>query len=160
MATVTGSEGGAGVLEGCFRGLWSHNPAWLGQEAAPPWCADLSLSHEVLLERTRQWAASGEGVQRTSSPPLRLAQSEEFGRHLVAVRAMAAGEVVMVEPPMLLALRERSPPSCLTCFRRATTYTCPACGFFLCGPECGAADHAEECEVLTASGPGTACHAP
>ncbi|XP_063844940.1 uncharacterized protein LOC135091329 [Scylla paramamosain] len=146
-----------GVLEERLRGLLCHNPAWLGQDAAPPWCADLSMNHEELLERTRQWAATGGGAQGASgsaTAPMRVAHNEELGRHLVAARDMAAGEVVVVEPPLLLALRERSPPSCLTCFRRATAYTCPACGFFLCGPECGAAAHAEECEVLRRLGLG------
>ncbi|XP_045108111.1 SET domain-containing protein SmydA-8-like [Portunus trituberculatus] len=153
-----GDAGGeVGVLEERLRGLLSHNPAWLGQDGAPPWCADLSMNHEELLERTRQWAAAGCGAQGASgsiAAPMRVAHSEELGRHLVATRDVAAGEVVVVEPPLLLALRERSPPSCLTCFRRATVYTCPACGFFLCGPECGAAAHAEECGVLRRLGLG------
>ncbi|XP_050730534.1 SET domain-containing protein SmydA-8-like [Eriocheir sinensis] len=147
-------EAGAGVLEERLRGLLAHNPAWLGPEAAPPWCADLSLSHEELLERTRQWREEGGGVTGPAAPPMRVVQSEELGRHLVAARDIAAGEVLLVEPPLLLSLRERSPPSCLTCFRRAITYTCPACGFFLCGPECGAAAHAEECAVLGRLGLG------
>ena len=173
MTSVTAPEGGVGcevgVLEERLRGLLSHNPSWLGQEAAPPWCADFSLSHEVLLQRTRQWAAAGSGTQGAAAgggtqgaastaaagaAPMRVVQSDELGRHLVAVRDVAAGEVVVVEPPLLLALRERSPPSCLTCFQRATAYTCPACGFFLCGPECGAAVHADECEVLRHLGLG------
>lgn len=161
MATVAATEGdagcGMGVLEERLSGLLPYNPTWLGQEAAPTWCADLSLSHEVLLEQTHQWAAAGgsaQGVSGSASAPMRVVQTEELGRHLVAVRDVAAGEVVVVEPPLLLALRERSPPSCLTCFRRATAYTCPACGFFLCGPECGAAVHAEECDVLRRLGLG------
>lgn len=149
--------GGTGVLEDHLLELLAHNPAWLGPEAAPPWCADLSLSHEELLERTRQWKEEGGGAPGTigtAGPPIRVMQSEELGRHLVAVRDISAGEVLLVEPPLLLSLRERSPPTCLTCFRRAVTYTCPGCGFFLCGPECGAAAHAEECSVLGRMGLG------
>lgn len=149
--------GGAGVLEEQLWRLLDHNPAWLGSEVAPLWCSDLSLTHEELLEATRQWAekeGSSSGTTSPVVPPIRVEHNEELGRHLVAVRDIAAGEVLLVEPPLLLSLRERSPPSCLTCFRRATTYTCPACGFFLCGQECGATEHAEECSVLGRLGLG------
>ncbi|XP_047475603.1 LOW QUALITY PROTEIN: SET domain-containing protein SmydA-8-like [Penaeus chinensis] len=138
---------GVAVFEEYLAHLAPHNPQWLA--CPPPWCADLRLSNEEVVggaERAfGEAAARGEGAMAL---PVRIAASDVLGRHLVATRNITPGEVVIVEPPLLLALRAKSPPYCSTCFRRARDYTCPRCGFFLCGEGCLTKRHKEECCFL------------
>ncbi|KAK8726625.1 hypothetical protein OTU49_009961 [Cherax quadricarinatus] len=131
--------------------LVPYNPAWL--TSPPPWATNMALSHEDLLAKTQEWR---EGVLWETTLQvggglagvLKVGVNPVYGRHLLAARGMKAGEVLLVEPPLLLALRAKSSPYCSSCFRRAETFTCPSCGFFLCGPECLTEAHREECVVL------------
>lgn len=138
---------GVAVFEEYLAHLAPHNPQWLA--SPPPWCADLRLSNEEAAGGGER--AFGEAAARGGDAlavPLKIAASDVLGRHLVASRSIAPGEVVIVEPPLLLALRAKSPPYCSTCFRRARDYTCPACGFFLCDEGCLTKRHREECCFL------------
>lgn len=151
---------GVAVFEKYMFYLLPHNAAWLANPQ--PWCTDLSLSNETVVNRTKEWAENlswdtylpelrrSEGV----APPVKVAVNDMFGRHLVATRPIAPGEVLIVEPPLVLSLREKSPPYCSTCYKRAEDFTCPSCGFFLCGIQCSTAEHQEECAVLQRLGLG------
>ncbi|XP_071549888.1 SET domain-containing protein SmydA-8-like [Panulirus ornatus] len=151
---------GVAIFEKYMCHLLPHNVTWLA--SPPPWCTDLSLSNETLVSRTKKWAEnlswdtylpelqSNDGV----APPVKVAVNDVFGRHLVATRSIVPGEVLIVEPPLILSLREKSPPYCSTCYKRAEDFTCPSCGFFLCSAECSTAEHQEECAVLQGLGLG------
>lgn len=145
-------EGGEGVavFEEYMAHLVPHNPQWLA--SPPPWCADLRLSNEAVVDgaggAAPGTATSGLRGCGALALPVKIAVSDVFGRHLVASRNIVPGEVVMVEPPLLLALRAKSPPYCSTCYKRARDYTCPKCGFFLCDENCHTKKHKEECSIL------------
>ncbi|KAG7174557.1 SET domain-containing protein SmydA-8-like 8, partial [Homarus americanus] len=156
ISTTTGSQNcveGVRVFEEYSLHLLPHNPAWL--TTAPAWVTSLSLPHHTLLANIQKWSQElswkthlSEEDRRGVAPPLRVGVNQMYGRHLVAARDMRAGEVVLVEPPLLLALRAKSPPYCSRCYRRAEHFTCPGCGFFLCGVECMTESHQEECAVF------------
>lgn len=80
--------------------------------------------------------------------PLEIGVSDICGRYLQATRDIAPGEVLMVEPPLVLATRPKSPIHCSTCYKINCDFKCPNCGFFLCGPECLTEDHKIECQIL------------
>nr|XP_045607352.1 uncharacterized protein LOC123763989 [Procambarus clarkii]XP_045607353.1 uncharacterized protein LOC123763989 [Procambarus clarkii]XP_045607354.1 uncharacterized protein LOC123763989 [Procambarus clarkii]XP_045607355.1 uncharacterized protein LOC123763989 [Procambarus clarkii]XP_045607356.1 uncharacterized protein LOC123763989 [Procambarus clarkii] len=158
---VTGKESdGVRVLEEYMVQLVPHNPTWL--PTPPSWATNMALPHEDLLAKIQAWRE--EVSWETTLPEvearggvsgaLKVGVSEVYGRHLVARRGVRPGEVLLVEPPLVLALRAKSPPYCLSCFRRAGEFTCPDCGFFLCGAQCLTEEHQEECALLRRLGLG------
>ena len=52
-----------------------------------------------------------------SSPVFTIHESEEKGRHVVAVRDIAASELILVDVPLLLSPHTKSRAQCLECAR-------------------------------------------
>ncbi|XP_037024983.1 SET domain-containing protein SmydA-8 [Bradysia coprophila] len=87
-----------------------------------------------------------EGQQSSSEPdqnnndqrPYEIANSKVMGRYLVSARNLKAGEVVIVEKPIVIG--PCGEPVCLGCYipipTRSNQYKCPGCGWRLCGPKC------------------------
>ncbi|XP_049816759.1 SET domain-containing protein SmydA-8-like isoform X1 [Schistocerca nitens] len=88
------------------------------------------------------------------SGPWRLSRSPLGGRGLVAARALSAGELVLRDPPLVLAPRAASAPLCLRCHRRATPdrlRQCARCHMPVCCDAAGDGQedhHAGECALL------------
>lgn len=73
--------------------------------------------------------------------PYAVVASAELGRHWVATRDVAAGEVLLEERPLVVGPKAGSSrPVCLTCYApvRAPA-VCSSCGWPMCGPRCEAA---------------------
>lgn len=87
--------------------------------------------------------------------PWRLGRSALAGRGLVAARDIGAGELVLRDPPLVLAPRAASAPLCLRCHRRADPdrlRQCARCHMPVCcdAPGDGGEDHhAGECALLS-----------
>lgn len=76
--------------------------------------------------------------------------SAELGRHWVATRDIAAGEVLLEERPLAVGPKAGAPAGvCLACYA-ATRNRCSACGWPACGPRCEtAAVHRDaECPLI------------
>ncbi|XP_060852323.1 SET domain-containing protein SmydA-8-like [Rhopalosiphum padi] len=82
---------------------------------------------------------TGTAGHAAAPPPYEVAESPELGRHWVAVRDIAAGEVLLEERPLVVGPKAGSPPVCLTCYAPDSGYRCSACGWPVCGPRCQAA---------------------
>ncbi|XP_064081211.1 SET domain-containing protein SmydA-8-like isoform X2 [Macrobrachium nipponense] len=80
--------------------------------------------------------------------PVEIGVSDTVGRYLKARRDIFAGEILFVEPPVAMATRPKSPPHCQNCYKQTSSFKCPDCGFFLCGPECLTDFHKTECQFL------------
>lgn len=90
----------------------------------------------------------------------KVAESEKFGRYVVATRNISAGEVIMKENPLVIGPKVVSFPLCLGCHRsiKATSpddetplsfYYCPDCGWPLCAPRCkNSNSHQAECKLM------------
>ncbi|XP_064081056.1 SET domain-containing protein SmydA-8-like isoform X2 [Macrobrachium nipponense] len=129
--------------------LLHHNPWWL--KDAPEWCRDKRIPNETMAVKAAEFSKSIQEFMQapdTVDCPMDISVSETFGRHLVATRDILPGELLLIEPPVVLTVRPRSPPYCTLCFKRAEQFTCPSCGFFLCGPECMTDEHKDECLLL------------
>ena len=101
-----------------------------------------------------------------SSPVFTIQKSEEKGRHVVAVRDIAAGDLALVDVPLLLSPHTKSRAQCLECARWVGggvsrliyliisrlvdgTFLCPKCNFPMCSQECSeGATHLQECQAL------------
>ncbi|KAL4089800.1 hypothetical protein QTP88_024764 [Uroleucon formosanum] len=70
------------------------------------------------------------------APAYAVVESPELGRHWVAARDIAAGEVLLEERPLVVGPKAGSPPVCLTCYAPSAGYRCSACGWPVCGPQC------------------------
>lgn len=92
--------------------------------------------------------------------PFRIAHSERFGRHLIATRAIRAGEIVLRERAIVRGPAQHTAPVCVGCLHALTPeqLTDPACACTRCGwPVCSAAcqeaaDHRAECALTVARG--------
>ncbi|XP_068223057.1 SET domain-containing protein SmydA-8-like [Palaemon carinicauda] len=129
--------------------LLQHNPWWL--KDAPAWCRDQRLPNETMAVKAAEFLGGLQELLQAPDAlacPMDISVSELIGRHLVATRDIHPGELLLIEPPLALTLRPRSPPYCTVCFKRAEEFTCPSCGFFLCGPGCMTDAHKEECSIL------------
>ncbi|KAK7056559.1 hypothetical protein SK128_026282 [Halocaridina rubra] len=153
--TTNHGENSIDVFENyVLQTLLSHNPWWLKE--APPWCSDIRLSNENMATQAKQWKNSVvtesylAELQRRESiiNPMNISVNDSFGRHLIATRDIAPGEMLLLEPPLVLGNRPQSPPYCSKCFKRTEDFTCPSCGFYFCGSECLTEDHREECSIL------------
>ena len=83
-------------------------------------------------------------------PVFAIRESEEKGRHVVAVRDIPAGELILEDRPLIVSPHTRSRAQCLECARLVSgTFLCPACNFPMCGPVCCDGDtHLQECRAL------------
>lgn len=110
----------------------------------------------------------GEGEQRlatdnqipavsggASGTPVRIHWCPEEGRHLIAARDIAAGEMVFREAPLVLVPRSEPTPVCLACltFLKGDWPACKGCGAPLCSPPCDGELHSKaECDLLASLG--------
>lgn len=87
---------------------------------------------------------------KTACHPYAVTASPELGRHWVAARDIAAGEVLLEERPLVVGPKAGSPPVCLACYAPATGRACSACGWPVCGPRCEAAPvhRLAECSLI------------
>ena len=82
---------------------------------APLTCGGCHTAHYCSRDHQRHmWAH-----HRTSCRPFKLVSSPSVGRHLVATRAIAPGEVILEEPPLTAGPKQYTPPVCLGCHRPA-----------------------------------------
>lgn len=92
------------------------------------------------------------GPHKAVCRPYAVATSPELGRHWVASRDIAAGEVLLEERPMAVGPKAGSPaPICLTCYAPLDgRRSCSGCGWPVCGTRCEAAPvHREaECRLI------------
>lgn len=91
---------------------------------------------------------------RPKCRPWRIARSSVLGRHMIATRDVAAGELLLEDPPLLLGPKNITEPVCLGCYRPVDgSYVCRGCSFPMCGPDCEASeDHQVECKAVKESG--------
>jgi len=67
----------------------------------------------------------------------KIGSSPELGNHLVANRAIKAGEVILREAPLVHGPSQMTIPVCLACYIPVDgSYMCPRSGWPLCGPTC------------------------
>lgn len=73
---------------------------------------------------------------------------------MVATRDMAAGELILSDPPLLIGPKQITESMCLACYRPADgSYNCKKCGFPMCDKDCSEAEaHQPECEAVRDSG--------
>lgn len=83
--------------------------------------------------------------------PYAVATSPELGRHWVATRDIAPGELLLEERPLVVGPKAGTPPAvCLTCYAPGREATCSACGWPVCGPRCetAAVHRLAECPLI------------
>jgi len=69
--------------------------------------------------------------------PYKIAKSPEIGNHLVANRAIKAGELILHELPLVHGPSQMTIPVCLACYVPVDgSYKCPKSSWPLCGPTC------------------------
>lgn len=85
--------------------------------------------------RTHQRAHWKDG-HKDACRPYAVAECPELGRHWVAARDIAAGEVLLEERPLVAGPKAGSPAVCLACYAPGARAACSACGWPVCGPEC------------------------
>ncbi|XP_063850536.1 SET domain-containing protein SmydA-8-like isoform X2 [Scylla paramamosain] len=84
-----------------------------------------------------------------------MQRSARYGRYLVTQRAVAAGQVLLEETPLLVVPKVDSETSCLACMAplRVEWTACRTCGGPLCATDCRGAHHgATECRLLQRMG--------
>ncbi|KAK2727648.1 SET domain-containing protein SmydA-8-like [Artemia franciscana] len=85
--------------------------------------------------------------------PYLIERDEELGRCLVASRDFEAGEILLKEPPLVIAPAKFTKPICLGCHKKSKTlYNCSMCGWPVCSKSCEKSRlHEPEC-TLTSRG--------
>lgn len=117
-------------------------------EPAAQRCADCRAARYCGKEHQRaHWT---DGHRAACRRPYAVAVSPELGRHWVAARDIAAGEVLLEERPLAVGPKAGSPPVCLACYAPGGQGACSACGWPVCGPRCEAAPvhRAGECALI------------
>ncbi|XP_001354556.2 SET domain-containing protein SmydA-8 [Drosophila pseudoobscura] len=75
-----------------------------------------------------------------NSDAFHIAQSEIYGRYLVASRQLEAGELLITEEPLAIGPCVSGDAVCLGCYQPVglgrEQYRCPGCGWPLCGASC------------------------
>ena len=56
-------------------------------------------------------------TENSPAPVFSIEQNEERGRHLVAVRDIAPGEIILTDRPLIVAPHTKSRAQCLQCAR-------------------------------------------
>lgn len=82
---------------------------------------------------------SAKTAEDAADTPYAVVESTELGRHWVATRDIAAGEVLLEERPLVVGPKAGSQSVCLACYAPTTGYKCSTCGWPVCGPQCEAA---------------------
>lgn len=82
--------------------------------------------------------------------PYAITTTSVLGRHWVATRDIAAGELLLEEQPLAVGPKSGSPPVCLTCYAPANGHKCAACGWPVCGSQCETASvhRLAECPLI------------
>lgn len=93
------------------------------------------------------------GGHKAACRPFRVVSSSVLGRHWVAARDVAPGEVLLEEKPLATGPKAGSRPVCLTCYAPLPErggYTCSACGWPMCGTQCETAPvhRTTECPLI------------
>ncbi|XP_076045902.1 uncharacterized protein LOC143028136 [Oratosquilla oratoria] len=88
-------------------------------------------------------------THREQCQPFKVEENSDLGRYMVASRNIKAGEVVLIEDPIVIGPKQITEPVCLGCYKRVDgSYTCSKCSWPLCGIECEQSpDHKPECLV-------------
>jgi hypothetical protein len=87
--------------------------------------------------------------------PVRVEATATAGRRLVATRPLKRGDVVLEDGAAALGPLHSTSPLCLECsvLLPRPAFTCPYCGFPLCGSGCVRGPrHRLECDLLSAKG--------
>lgn len=84
----------------------------------------------------------------------KLADDPDLGRHLIASRDIAAGELLMKEFPLVAGPQQFTVPVCLGCYSVADgSRECSACGWPICSEACEKAiAHRAECTLTLRRG--------
>jgi len=106
-------------------------------------------SRDKQEEQPTKEQAAEEEEEASHSPeedkPFRVAQSEIYGRYLVASRQLEPGETLIREEPLAIGPCVSGDPVCLGCYQPVTLkpdqYRCPDCGWPLCGSNCSGLKH-------------------
>ncbi|CAL4132965.1 unnamed protein product, partial [Meganyctiphanes norvegica] len=109
--------------------------------------ACLEAYMKSLIPHNPSWMAA----DGSTNIALAIQMSNERGRHLVAGRDIAPGEVIMCEPPAAIATKTACKTSCINCLTvlRNNISSCEGCGVPLCTPKCVIKDHTDnECQIL------------
>ncbi|XP_023348143.1 protein msta isoform X2 [Eurytemora carolleeae] len=83
-----------------------------------------------------------------------IGKSETVGRFMVAARDISPGEVIFTDQPAVIGPDNSALPMCLVCWRKIMSYyTCPGCGWPLCGEKCrDTKSHQRECSFFQERG--------
>ncbi|XP_068232973.1 uncharacterized protein [Palaemon carinicauda] len=85
--------------------------------------------------------------------PFRVDSSPEAGQYLVANRRLKAGQVILKDPPLVVAPMCKSQLMCLGCtvaIEEEGFFTCPKCQWPMCSEKCSSSlQHKEECLLLS-----------
>lgn len=89
-------------------------------------------------------------THKSKCRPYIIQKHKIYGRHAVANRDIAAGELIMREKALIIGPRHRGAPICLGCHGKPSPYnTCSKCKYPLCSLECeSSALHQAECAYL------------
>ena len=87
------------------------------------------------------------------NPAVEIGYDTVYGRFLVASKDILPGEVIVIEPPILIAPKGEADPTCLSCLTllpKTEWPTCSTCGAPRCNPVCDGTHHStKECRVLS-----------
>jgi hypothetical protein len=87
--------------------------------------------------------------------PVKTAEDPEQGRHMVATKNIAQGDLIYTDSPLLIGpMMVPSGPVCLGCHQAASlSCPCPGCGWPLCSAACATAkQHKAECDAMQKAG--------
>ncbi|XP_049950520.1 SET domain-containing protein SmydA-8 [Schistocerca serialis cubense] len=91
------------------------------------------------------------GTHRPLCRPFKVGQDAVVGRYLCASRDIAAGELVLREPPLVWGPSQATPAVCLGCYvvlEAASCVRCDRCGWPMCSQHCAnSLDHRPECDI-------------
>ncbi|XP_063236735.1 SET domain-containing protein SmydA-8-like [Bacillus rossius redtenbacheri] len=138
---------GRGVMNHCNS--HRHEAPAEQSGAASPVQEDVCCTERLLVAHLAR-----SGFSQPAPRPWALARSGISGRGLVATRDLQAGDLVLVDGPLVLAPRAspRSPPLCAACHRGGVPLqACAAgCGLPLCARCDRSPAHRPECSALLA----------
>ncbi|CAH2235071.1 jg14554 [Pararge aegeria aegeria] len=89
----------------------------------------------------------------------KIEHSDQIGRHMVAIRDIKQGEIILQEKPAASGPRMSCAPHCLSCNKKLEPiviedkldfYKCSSCKWPMCNIDCEKAEpHQEECRLMT-----------
>lgn len=94
--------------------------AFDGHNELQRWVASLSSTsdEESLCSRSSDGYDSDLPIGTIISQPFKIHRSDELGRYLVAERDIKAGEIIMMEPPLVVAPMDNTDYLCIACYQR------------------------------------------